>query len=236
MIAFAAIDLREGACVQLVGGSYDNEAIRISDPVEHARAFLDQGVADIHVVDLDAATERGDNLKIIERIAMLSFRSIHVGGGIRSMERARSVHAAGATKLVTGTRAIAESDFLETLSTEFPFQVIVALDVQGREVLTRGWKVNTGKDIEATLLDVDRDTLHGFLITAVHLEGKLSGIDEDLYRDVVPLTQRHIYASGGIASRDDLARLSKAGCQGAVIGMALYTGAISIQTLIEESR
>lgn len=235
MIPFAAIDLREGKCVQLVGGSYDDERVRLDDPVGHARALFDAGLRHLHVVDLDAATQRGDNLEIIERIGALPWSSLHVGGGIRSLATAERVALRGATKLVVGTRAIEDPSFLDEMLERYPRRVIVALDVHEREVLTRGWKERTGVSISSLLPRLDHGNLDGFLVTAVHLEGKLEGIDAALYREIVPLTARKIYASGGITSRDDLRALAGAGCHGGVVGMALYTGAISLQTLVEET-
>lgn len=235
MIPFAAIDLREGACVQLVGGSYEDERIRLEDPLAHARTLYDGGLRHLHVVDLDAATQRGSNLEIIEGIARLPFTSLHVGGGIRTIALAERVASAGATKLVVGTRALEDPAFLGAMVTRFPRQVIVALDVREREVLTRGWKEGTGRDVISLLRMLDHEDLDGFLVTAVHLEGRLTGIDAELYREIVPLTSRRTYASGGITSRDDLHTLASAGCHGAVVGMALYTGAIALQTLVEET-
>lgn len=226
MIALPAIDLRDGACVQLVGGDYAAERVRIPDPVAEARAFRAAGFGAIHVVDLDAATGRGENGSVIEAIAREGGLEVQVGGGVRDVARVASLLAMGARRVVVGTRAVLDRSFRDELASRFPARVVLALDVRGEDVLVRGWQDSAGQNVFA-LLDEIRDLdLAGVLVTAVHREGQLAGPDAELMARVTAHTKLAVIASGGVSSLADLESLEKAGCQAAVIGMALYTGAL----------
>jgi len=226
MLALPAIDLREGACVQLVGGDYDAERVRVPDPLAQARHFREQGFSCLHVVDLDAATGRGDNRAVVERLVASSGLSVQTGGGVRTPERVAELLALGATRVVVGTRAVEDPRFCEHVASTHPGRVVVAIDVRDREVLVRGWQRGAGRDVRELAAELDRLPLAGLLVTAVHKEGTLGGVDEALYRELAQITRLPLVASGGVGGDDDLARVAEAGCAAAVIGMALYTGAI----------
>lgn len=232
MIVLPAIDLREGQCVQLVGGSYDAERVRIPDVVRQAEHFRDAGFRRLHVVDLDAATGRGENRAVIERLLAVPGLELQVGGGVRDRARAEALLAAGARAVVVGTRALEQPELLAELAGAHPGKIIVALDVNGREVLLRGWAEGSGRRIEDALDDVKRHALAGVLVTAVHKEGALGGSDHALYRDIVPRAGAlPVLASGGVASLADLEALEAASVAGVVVGMALYTGALEPSAL-----
>ena len=226
MIALPAIDLRDGACVQLVGGDYAKERVRVPDAVAQARAFRDAGFKALHVVDLDAATGRGENGSVIEAIARQSGLEIQVGGGVRDVARAKALFDLGAARVVVGTRAVEDRAFLEDVARRFPGKVVLALDVREREVLVRGWQASSGKDVVALLGDVAALDLAGVLVTAVHREGLLGGADAALMRTLALTSKHRLIASGGVSTIADLEALSEAGCHAAVIGMALYTDAL----------
>jgi len=234
MIAMPAIDLREGACVQLVGGAYDVERVRIADPVAQAAMFRTMGFRALHVVDLDAATGRGENAAVVDALLQLDDLAVTVGGGIRSQERAQALIDRGAARVVVGTRALEDPVFLRDLSRALPGRVVVALDVRGREVVTKGWSAGTGKTIDQALEALQGLSLAGILVTAVHLEGSLRGIDAELYRSILANTAFDVVASGGIGTLDDVRALAALGCRAAVIGMALYTGAVDGRTIAKE--
>ena len=226
MIAIPAIDLRDGACVQLVGGAYDQERVRVKDPIAQAVSFRTAGFTRLHVVDLDAATDRGSNRSIVEALLALDGLEIQVGGGVRTVADAESLLAKGAAAVVVGTRALEDPALLRELDSAHPGRVILALDVRDREVLTRGWREGTGRSVFDVLDALTTTSLGGVLVTAVHVEGTMSGIDRALYSDLASRTQHRIYASGGVGSADDLGLLQDLGIHAAVIGMALYTGAL----------
>lgn len=234
MIAIPAVDLREGACVQLVGGSFDAERVRLPDPVARAVAFREAGFRSLHVVDLDAATGRGDNAPVVDALLAVDGLAVTVGGGIRSVERAMSLVGRGAARVVVGTRAVEDASFLAEVAAALPGRVVLSLDVRGREVLTRGWATGSGRTVEAMLAALSGAPLAAVLVTAVHVEGTLAGVDADLYRELVASSPAPIIASGGVGKLDDLRQLAQIGCTGAVIGMALYTGALDAASVARE--
>jgi phosphoribosylformimino-5-aminoimidazole carboxamide ribotide isomerase len=234
MIAIPAVDLREGACVQLVGGSYAQERVRLDDPVRVATRWAHCGFTNLHVVDLDAATNRGSNADLVRAILQGSDAVVQVGGGVRTTSQVENLFSAGARRVVVGTRAIEEPDWIAELATSFPQSIVLAADVRQRKVVTKGWTATSGREISSLLEQVSQLPLAGILVTAVHREGSMKGADLRLMEDVVRLATVPVFASGGIASRRDLDDLRDAGVAGAILGMALYTGALDPCLIAEE--
>ncbi|MEO5816589.1 MAG: 1-(5-phosphoribosyl)-5-[(5-phosphoribosylamino)methylideneamino]imidazole-4-carboxamide isomerase [Gemmatimonadaceae bacterium] len=226
MIAIPAVDLRDGACVQLVGGSFAQEKVRIENPVDVARSWEHYGFHRLHVVDLDAATGRGSNLPVVRSLLFDSGIPIQVGGGVRSGELVEELLEAGASNVIVGTRAIEEPEWIIELSARHPGEIIVACDVRERRVTTRGWAHTLPLDILDVLEELNSLPLAGLLVTAVHREGQLQGTDLPLMEDVAEASNFPVYASGGITTMQDLRALEHRGLAGVVIGMALYTGAL----------
>jgi phosphoribosylformimino-5-aminoimidazole carboxamide ribotide isomerase len=235
VIAIPAIDLREGSCVQLVGGSYADERVRVKEPLDALKRWRAHGFKHFHVVDLDAALGRGSNEEVIARLLNhepeLTFS---VGGGVRSAARVEAVLALGATQVVVGTRAIEDTAWLREVAERFPGRVVVAADVKGREVVTRGWTAGSALDIGEVLDTLASLPLGGLLVTAVHKEGQMDGVDLPLMEEVVRRSPHPLYASGGVTTLEDLRALGRAGAHGAVIGMALYTGTLDAQQTARE--
>jgi len=234
VIAIPALDLREGACVQLVGGSYANEAVRLDNPIEVARGWTRTGFNRLHIVDLDAATGRGDNTSVVRDILAEVPASMQVGGGIRSGDAVERLLHEGATWVVLGTRALEEPEWLAGTASAFPGHLIVAAYVRERQVVTRGW----ARTLSRTVLDVVEQLndipLGVVLVTAVHREGQLAGTDLFLMEDVAEQSVHPVIAAGGIAGINDLRELADRGIAAAVIGMALYTGALDARSVAEE--
>ena len=226
MIAIPAVDLRGGACVQLVGGSYAQEKVRLDNPLEVARSWEHHGFARLHVVDLDAATGQGSNLRIVRDLISDAGVPVQVGGGVRSSELVEELLEAGAMRVIVGTRAIEEPDWLAGLASRHPGEIIVAADVRERRVTTRGWAHTLPVDILDLVEELNAFPLGGLLVTAVHREGQLQGTDLPLMEDVAELSHVPVIASGGITTMQDLRALEHRGLAGVVIGMALYTGAL----------
>ncbi|MBI1796547.1 MAG: 1-(5-phosphoribosyl)-5-((5-phosphoribosylamino)methylideneamino)imidazole-4-carboxamide isomerase [Candidatus Eisenbacteria bacterium] len=237
MIAIPAVDLRDGACVQLVGGSYADERVRIADPLAAARAWMDLGFTRLHVVDLDAATGAGSNGEAIAAILYEADRrgvDVAVGGGVRDDEAIARLIAAGARHVVVGTRALIEPEWLARAAARFPDRLILAADVRGRKIATHGWAQTLDDDVVAVARRAATLPLAALLVTAVHREGRMEGPDLDLIRDVAAVSTAPVLASGGIASLDDLRALAGCGAAGAVIGMAFYTRALDPAAAREE--
>ena len=235
MIAIPAIDLREGACVQLVGGSYADERVRVKEPLDALKRWRSFGFKTFHVVDLDAAMSRGGNEDAIGRLLGhepgLTFS---VGGGVRATSKVEAVLALGATNVVVGTRAIEDTVWLREIARRFPGRVVVAADVKGREVVTRGWTAGSARDIVGVLESLEPLPLGGLLVTAVHKEGQMEGVDLPLIQEVVRHSRHPLSASGGVTTLEDLRMLRGAGARGAVIGMALYTDRLNAADVARE--
>ena len=234
MIAVPAIDLREGACVQLVGGSYAAERVRLADPARVARRWADAGFARLHVVDLDAATGRGDNAAVLQSLLASATAATQVGGGMRDEAGIDAWLAAGAARVVVGTRAILDPEWLAETAQRRPGRVVVAADVRAGQVVTHGWTVTQPWTLEAFLSRLDPLPLAGVLVTAIDREGRLEGADAGLVARAAQATRHPIFASGGISTRHDLEALALAGAAEAVIGMALYTGALDARAIAQE--
>jgi len=226
MIAIPAIDLRDGACVQLVGGSYARERVRIEDPVAVGVEFVRCGFGRLHVVDLDAATARGSNRAIIQDLLFERTADLQVGGGLRELDAVRDILTAGARYAMVGTRAVEDLDWLAEVAAQCPGEVILCADVHGGRVTSHGWSRTLGAHVVDVLEETSSLLLAGILITSVEREGRLEGPDLALVEDAVEATTIPILAAGGIATIADLRRLEERGANGAVIGMAFYTGAL----------
>lgn len=234
VIAVPAVDLRGGRCVQLVGGDPADEPVSLPDPVGVARDWRSQGFAALHVVDLDGALEQGDNRSIVARIAAEAPGDLQVGGGIRDDESADAMIAAGADRVIVGTRAISDPDWLEELVGRYPGRVVVAADVRDGIVLRRGWSEATGLPVGELLGELATLRLGGILCTDVGREGRVRGIDRPSVEAVLARTAHRVWISGGVTTIDELRFLKGAGAAGAVLGMALYTGVLNADQVAEE--
>lgn len=226
MIAIPAIDLRGGKCVQLVGGSFADERVRLDDPVAVAARWRDAGFTRIHAVDLDAAIGRGSNALVVDALLETNGLSYQVGGGIRNDADIARWLERGACMVVVGTRAIEDPDWLGDQTRRWPGRIVVALDVRGGRVQVRGWSADAAASLEQLLPAIDSLPLAGVLVTAVDVEGRMDGPDLALMEAVRAATAHPMIASGGIATLGDLAALEALRVDAAVIGMALYAGAL----------
>ena len=234
MQVIPAIDLRDGACVQLVGGSYSAERIRLADPVGVAAAWADAGFKRLHVVDLDAATGRGTNRETVKQILAANAISLQCGGGVREIESIEELLAAGASEVVLGTKAIEDRDWLEKAAALYPNRLIVAADTRGRNVATRGWTHTVAVDVATFVEELNRLPLAAIIVTAIDFEGRMRGSDVALMRELAMLSRLPLQASGGVGTLRDLRNLAAAGVSATIVGMALYTGALETSALIEE--
>jgi len=234
MQVIPAIDLRDGACVQLVGGSYADERVRIADPIGVAARWAHAGFKRLHVVDLDAATGRGSNKATVNQLLAEYGLRMQCGGGVRDLESVMELFAAGASEVVLGTKAIEDRDWLETAATLYPNRLIVAADTIGRAVATHGWSKTTSLDVTTLVRDLNRLPLAAILVTAIEGEGRMQGPDLGLMRELASLSRLPVQASGGVGTLDDLRDLAAAGVSAAIVGMALYTGALETSAIIEE--
>ena len=234
MIVIPAVDLRGGHCVQLVGGDYADERVRLDDPAGVAREWARIGFSRLHVVDLDAATGRGSNGAHIREILRDASIPVQVGGGVREESQIDRLLDDGASWVVIGTRAIEDEDWRIEMAMRFPERLVIAADVRERKVVTRGWAETSRLDVIDFVESMAGLPLAGVLVTAVHKEGRMAGTDLPLMEDVADASQWPVFASGGVSTADDLRALEHRGLAGAVLGMALYTGALDARRTAEE--
>jgi phosphoribosylformimino-5-aminoimidazole carboxamide ribotide isomerase len=234
MIAIPAVDLLEGRCVQLVGGRPEEERVSLPDPVGVAQGWRARGFGTLHVVDLDAALDRGENTALVARIAREAPGDLQVGGGIRDENRAEALLDAGVDRVIVGTRAVEDREWLAALAARFPGRVVVAADVRGGQVLRRGWTEATELAIGRFLDEVAEIPLAGVLCTDVGREGRVEGVDREGVAEVVAATRHPVWISGGVSTVEELRFLREVGAEGAVLGMALYTGALDADAVAEE--
>jgi len=234
MIVVPAIDLRDGYCVQLRGGDYGSELLRLEDPVAIAASWRDRGFRELHLVDLDAATSRGSNAALVEAICGLEGIEVHVGGGVRSDEAAARLLGAGAASVVVGTLAVTDPAWFAALAEANPGRVSLAVDVRAGTVTTEGWLVTTSSLLADVVGAAEPLPLHQVVVTAVDVEGEMGGPDLAVVEAARAATQHRLGIAGGIASRSDVAALLARGVDAAVVGAALYTGALNPEGLTEE--
>jgi phosphoribosylformimino-5-aminoimidazole carboxamide ribotide isomerase len=212
-----AVDVLEQGAVRLYQGAYDEVVARAGDPVELARAFAEAGAARIHLVDLDGARSGRVRPELTREVAAaIRPAALQASGGIRSLDDARVLLAAGAGRVVVGTAAFPDPSPWAALGD----QVVIALDVRDGQVRTAGWTEASGLTVDDAARRCLENGLGRVLCTAIDRDGTLSGPDLELVRRVAA-TGLAVLAAGGVRSPDDIAALAAAGAEGAVVGRAL---------------
>jgi phosphoribosylformimino-5-aminoimidazole carboxamide ribotide isomerase len=234
MIVIPAIDLRDGDCVQLRGGDFDQELIRLSDPVHVAVQWRDLGFRHLHVIDLDAAAGTGSNRVIIERICEFYDVTAQVGGGVRDTGAVDQLLRLGASSVLVGTRAFDDPAWFAEVANANPGRIALALDVRGGTVTTSAWREQTTIDPAAFLASVASLPLAQVVATAVDVEGQEAGPDLDLVRTLRAATAHRLGVAGGVTTAQDVAALAALGVDSVVVGTALYTGKLEMSALSEE--
>jgi phosphoribosylformimino-5-aminoimidazole carboxamide ribotide isomerase len=226
MILLPAIDIRGGRAVRLQRGDFDKETVYVDDPLEAARSFVDAGARFLHVVDLDGAREgKPVNLEHLRRITRELGVAVQYGGGLRDLGAVRSALQAGAERVVVGTAAYSNVDFVDELIATWDTRVVVAVDVRGGHVSVAGWTKATQMLPEDIIVRLQRRGVKQFMYTNVDRDGTLEGPDLDEVRRISDTVRGRFLYSGGIASLDDLTALSElrlVNLAGVVSGKALY--------------
>jgi phosphoribosylformimino-5-aminoimidazole carboxamide ribotide isomerase len=231
MIVIPAIDLRGGRAVRLLRGDPDAETAYSEDPVAVAELFQEEGARRLHVVDLDAAWDQGDNREVITAICRAVVIPVQVGGGLRSIEAIGEVLEAGASRAILGTAAAADPGFVERAVEEYAEHVVVGVDVRGGHVMVHGWTTE-GPLLEDAIPKLEEAGAPRFLVTAIARDGTLEGPDMRLYERVLGITDVPVIASGGVRDADDIWALRDLGCEAAVAGKALYEKTLKLSQVI----
>ena len=228
-----AIDLIEGKCVRLSRGDYNTRKIYNEDPLEVARMFESGGLEYLHLVDLDgAAAGRVVNYRILEKISTRTGLKIDFGGGIRSEEDVRNAFESGAVQITGGSIAVQQPNLFESWLKEYGNQrIILGADSKNREIAVSGWTEVSGRDVVEFIAGYEEKGVKYVICTDIDKDGMLGGPSFKLYRDILTRTGVKLVASGGVSSPEDLLRLKETGCEGAIIGKALYEGKIKLKDL-----
>jgi phosphoribosylformimino-5-aminoimidazole carboxamide ribotide isomerase len=231
-----AIDIKGGRCVQLVGGKPGTEKVSIEDVLGVARRWQSEGAEMIHIIDLDSALGAGNNMNLIEMIVGDLAIPVQVGGGIRSAEQVQRLFDIGCERVIVGTRAVQDRDFVQKLAEQYPDGIVIALDAVANDVLIKGWQESSGKDLLELAADLSSLPICGFLYTNVEVEGRLRGIDLIPIKALKESTIKPLIVSGGITSMADLNSLNAMEVDSVVVGMAIYTSNIDFKKAVREFR
>jgi phosphoribosylformimino-5-aminoimidazole carboxamide ribotide isomerase len=231
VILYPAIDIQGGRAVRLVQGRFEDETVYRDDPAEAAKDWIAAGARQLHVVDLDGAREgEPRSLEHLARIAALG-APVQYGGGLRSIEAARGAVQAGASRVILGTAAFRDVDFLDAAVAEFGNRVVVSVDVRGGNVATAGWTETTGLPAADAIVALQDRGVRAFVYTDADRDGMLDGPDLDDVRRISDVVRGRWIYSGGIGTATHLAQLAKlrlVNLAGAISGKALYEGAFTI--------
>lgn len=234
---FPAIDLLGGRCVRLFQGDYGRSTDYGDDPVSQARAFEAEGASWIHVVDLDAARSGEPvNREVIARIADAVSVPVQTGGGVRDESAAEALFDLGVARVVVGTAALEDPDFVRRLAARRP--VAVGLDARGREVAVRGWLEGSGADLLDLAVAFEDSGVDALVVTEIRRDGTMEGPDLDGLAGVLAGTSVPVIASGGVGRLDDLrslAAIEVAGRRlaGVIVGRAIYDGAFGVAEAVD---
>lgn len=226
MRVIPAVDVMDHQVVQLVGGVPGSQQIVMPDPASVAEMWISKGARYLHLVDLDAAFGKEGNIPVFKRIIEECGVPAEVGGGIRSTETVDELVAAGADRVVVGTKAVKEPEWLAEIADRHPGRIVLSMDTKGGRIAIKGWQESAQMTVEE-MFDKIRDLpLAGVLNTNVDVEGQRKGIDESQARGFISACPCPVIASGGVTSEEDARILADAGAEGAVVGLALYTEVI----------
>jgi len=233
MILYPAIDIKGGRCVRLLQGKADAETRYFDDPVEPAKHWQAAGAQWIHVVDLDGAfTGNPQNLDALGRIAALGV-PVQFGGGMRSADNVRAALEAGASRVVVGTRACADADFVRELARGFGEKVAVGIDAKDGKVAVKGWVDVTEKTALELAREVAAMGIQTIIYTDISTDGMLTGPNLAAQREMCEAVPAHIIASGGVSQPEDITALAALAGElpnlhGVIIGKALYEGRVDL--------
>lgn len=232
-----AIDLRGGKCVRLQQGDYGRETVFGEDPVAMARHWVEQGARRLHIVDLDGARQGAPvQLELIGAMVRAAGVPCQVGGGVRSEEAVAALLAAGVVRVVVGTRALREPEWLRAVCARYPQRLVLSLDARGGRLAVDGWTKESGRSVLDVAAEYAGEPLAAVAFTDIARDGMLAGPDVQGVSALCALLPMPVLASGGVASTADIAALAGTAAAGCIIGRALYEGRLTIAQASEAAR
>ncbi|MDM1346622.1 1-(5-phosphoribosyl)-5-[(5-phosphoribosylamino)methylideneamino]imidazole-4-carboxamide isomerase [Myroides marinus] len=230
-----AIDIINGQCVRLSKGDYNTSKVYNTNPVEVAKQFKDAGIKYLHIVDLDGAKSKQIvNAKTLEQIATQTNLQIDFGGGIKTVSDITTAFNSGAKQVTVGSIAATEPAlFLEWLEVYGSDKVILGADCKQRKIMTQGWLDSADTDVLEFIQSYEQKGVQYSIVTDIEKDGMLSGPAIELYKEIIANSTVKLIASGGLTTVEELYKLKEIGCEGVIIGKAIYEGKITLKELSE---
>ncbi len=237
MNIFPAIDIIDGKAVRLFKGDYSQKTVYNDSPLTVAKGFEDLGASFLHLVDLDGA-KSGDtpNFELIKSIAQNTSLRVEIGGGIRSEEVIKRYLDAGVMRVILGTVAIEKPDFTAEMTAKYKDAIAVGIDISNGFVATRGWTDITKVSCDEMFARMENIGVKTVICTDISKDGAMMGTNLELYKDLKCRYNIDIVASGGVSSIEDVRSLRSMDIYGAILGKALYEGAIDLREAIEVAK
>ena len=228
MRVIPAIDLKDGQCVRLQKGDYGTAHKVAENPVETAQRFLDAGADLVHMVDLDAAKDGSHaNYGVVEQVIRETGATVELGGGIRSMQDVETVLALGVSRVIIGSAAVRDPEFVAEAVKKYGDKIVVGIDAKSETVRTDGWLGDSGENYIG---------VRHIIFTDIDKDGMLAGPNFDQLAALRASVSCEIIASGGVSTLEDIAGLKKLGIDGAIAGKAVYTGTLDLAKAIEQAK
>ncbi len=228
-----AIDIIDGKCVRLSQGDYDTKKIYNENPLEVAKEFEDYGIEYLHLVDLDGAKSKQIiNYKTLELIASKTNLKVDFGGGIKADDDIRIAFECGANQITGGSIAVQNPTlFQEWISQYGSDKIILGADAKDRKIATHGWLETSELDVIDFIQEYKTKGIDYVICTDIAKDGMLQGTSNELYAEILAASDVKLIASGGVSSIDDLIKVKELGCEGAILGKAIYEGRIDLKVL-----
>lgn len=237
MNIFPAIDLFSGKAVRLFKGDYSQMTVYKDDPLAVARDFEACGAKFIHMVDLEGAKDgTTPNLSVVKKIVDSTSLFVEIGGGIRSMEVADRYIECGVGRVILGTAAVSDREFLSAAVKKHGDKIAVGVDIKNGKVAIKGWTETSALDAFDFCRELQELGVKTVICTDISKDGAMMGTNRELYRELSQKFSLDIIASGGVSSLDDISALRALNLYGAIIGKAYYTGAIDLREALEVAK
>ncbi len=231
MNIFPAIDIKDGKVVRLTRGDYNAVTVYSSDAAEVARSFLAAGAKFLHVVDLDGAKDGAlSNFDTVQEILSIGGLFVEIGGGIRDEARIRRYLDLGVSRVILGTAALRDPEFLRAMLAE---KIAVGVDARDGKVAVEGWLTDTGVESVGFCRQVRDMGAKTVIYTDIAKDGAMGGTNLEIYRTLVSIEGLEIVASGGVSSEEDITALRETGVSAAIVGKAIYAGALDLSRAIK---
>ena len=237
MKIFPAIDLYSGKAVRLFKGDYSKMTVYSENPLEVARNFEQKGAEFIHLVDLEGAKDgTTPNFETVKSIAENTRLFTEIGGGIRSIETVEKYLGAGVDRVILGTAAVENQDFLKAAVNKYGEKIAVGVDIKDGFVVVKGWTEASSYSCFDFCEKMRETGVKTLICTDISKDGAMQGTNRELYRELAEKFDIDIVASGGVSTLDDIKALKKLGLYGAIIGKAYYIGAIDLKEALEAAK